>query len=53
MDNKIVLIIIALFIPPLAVHLKTKCAKTTVINLVLCLLFWIPGFIHPIWTILK
>jgi uncharacterized membrane protein YqaE (UPF0057 family) len=30
--NKIVLVILSLFIPPLAVYLKTKSAKDTIIN---------------------
>jgi uncharacterized membrane protein YqaE (UPF0057 family) len=51
--NKIALAIIAIFIPPLAVFLKTSDVKTTLINLVLCLLFWIPGVIHALWTVLK
>ncbi len=53
MDNKIVLIILALFIPPLAVFLKTSSGKTTIINLILCFFFWIPGVIHALWTVLK
>jgi uncharacterized membrane protein YqaE (UPF0057 family) len=50
--SKIVLIILAIFIPPLAVYLKTKSGKDTVINLVLCILFWIPGVIHALWKVL-
>jgi uncharacterized membrane protein YqaE (UPF0057 family) len=53
MDNKIVLIILAIFLPPLAVFLKTSNAKTTIINLILCFLFWIPGVIHALITVLK
>lgn len=51
--NKIVLVILSLFIPPLAVYLKTKSAKDTIINVVLCILFWIPGVIHALWVSLK
>ena len=53
MDNKILLIILAIFLPPLAVFLKTNNAKTTVINVILCILFWIPGVIHALLTVLK
>lgn len=53
MDNKIVLIILSLIIPPLAVYLKTNDVKTTLINLVLCILFFVPGVIHALWTVLK
>jgi uncharacterized membrane protein YqaE (UPF0057 family) len=51
--NKIVLVILAILLPPLAVFLKTSSAKTTIINLVLCIFFWIPGVIHALWTVLK
>jgi uncharacterized membrane protein YqaE (UPF0057 family) len=51
--NKIVLIILAILIPPLAVYLKTNNAKTTVINAILCFLFWLPGVIHALITVLK
>lgn len=51
--NKVVLIILSLFIPPLAVFLKTKSVKDTIINVVLCILFWIPGVIHALWVSLK
>ena len=52
MDNKIVQIILALFIPPLAVYVKTKNTKSTVINIILCCLFWLPGVIHALITVL-
>ena len=51
--NKVVLIILAILLPPLAVYLKTKSAKDTIINLVLCCLFWIPGVLHALYLILK
>ena len=51
--NKIVLIILSLFIPPLAVYLKTQSVKDTIINIVLCFLFWIPGVIHALIVSLK
>jgi uncharacterized membrane protein YqaE (UPF0057 family) len=51
--NKIVLVILAIFLPPLAVYLKTNSGKDTIINLVLCFFFWIPGVLHALWLILK
>lgn len=51
--NKFVLVILCLLLPPLAVYLKTKDVKTTLINLVLCFLFYVPGLIHALWTVLK
>ena len=49
---KILLVILCLFIPPLAVYLKTNNVKTTLINLVLSILFFIPGVIHALWVVL-
>jgi len=37
--SKVILIILAILLPPLAVYLKTKSAKDTIINLILCFLF--------------
>ena len=51
--SKLVLIILAILLPPLAVYLKTKAAKHTVINIVLCIFFWIPGILHALYLILK
>ena len=51
--NKIVLIILAILLPPLAVFLKKKAGKDLVINLLLCLLFYIPGIVHALWLIVK
>jgi|TARA_R110000822_G_scaffold187752_18_gene326799 uncharacterized membrane protein YqaE (UPF0057 family) len=53
MDNKILLIIASLLLPPLAVFLKTGAGKDLVINIVLCLFFWVPGIIHALWVSLK
>lgn len=51
--NKLVLIIVAILLPPLAVFLKTnKADKTLVINIILWLLFYIPGLIHALIVIL-
>lgn len=50
---KILQVVLCIFLPPLAVYLKTKDAKTTLINLVLTLLFWLPGFLHGLWVVLK
>ena len=45
MDNKIVLILLAIFLAPLAVFLKKGVGKDLVINILLCLIFYIPA--HP------
>ena len=51
--NKIVLIIIAILLPPLAVFLKSGVGKDLLINVILCILFWIPGVLHALWVVLK
>lgn len=46
MVDKIILVIIALFIPPLAVYLhQNACNQTTIINLILTILFFLPGML--------
>lgn len=51
--NKIVLIIIAILLPPVAVFIKKGAGKDLIINIVLCLLLFIPGVAHAIWLITK
>jgi len=53
MDNKLVLIIISILLPPLAVFLKKGAGKDLVINIVLCLIFFVPGAIHALWLTTK
>ena len=50
---KILLIILSFVLPPLAVYLASKCVKSTLINLVLCFLLYLPGLVHALWTVLK
>ena len=51
--NKILLIIIAILLPPLAVFLKSGAGRDLLINIILCILFWIPGVLHALWIVLK
>jgi len=51
--NKLLLVLLAILLPPLAVYLKTNSGKPTILNLVLCFFFWIPGVIHALWVVLK
>ncbi|WP_193212993.1 YqaE/Pmp3 family membrane protein [Luteolibacter marinus] len=50
--NKLLLVILAVLLPPLAVALKTGLDKTFVLNLILTLFMWIPGLIHALIVIL-
>jgi len=53
MDNKLVLLILAIFLPPIAVFLKKGAGRDLLINLVLCLFFYIPGIIHAVWLVTR
>lgn len=53
MDNKILLIIASLLLPPLAVFLKAGAGKDLVINILLCFLFWVPAIVHALWVTMK
>ncbi len=49
MDNKLVALIVSILLPPLAVYLKKGAGSDLVINIVLCILMWLPGVLHAIW----
>ena len=51
--NKRLLVIIAILLPPLAVFLKNGAGKDLIINIILCLFFYVPGMLHALWLILK
>ncbi|MCC1496089.1 YqaE/Pmp3 family membrane protein [Alcanivorax sp. 1008] len=51
--NKLLLVIIAVLLPPLAVFLKNGAGKDLIINIILCLFFYVPGILHALWLILK
>ena len=53
MNNKIVLILLSIFIAPVAVFLKKGAGKDLVINIVLCFLFYLPAVIHALWLVTK
>lgn len=53
--DKLLLIIIAIFLPPLAVYLhENACNNQTLLNILLTIVgFYLVGFIHAIWIITK
>jgi uncharacterized membrane protein YqaE (UPF0057 family) len=51
--NKLILIILAILLPPIAVFLKSGVGKDLVINIILSLIFFIPGVLHALWLITK
>jgi uncharacterized membrane protein YqaE (UPF0057 family) len=46
--NKLFLGIAAFFFPPLAVGIKKGFSGTLLLNILLTLLGWLPGFIHAL-----
>lgn len=46
----ILTIILNLFIPPLSVFLYKGLGKDFLINLILSLIFWLPGVIHAFYV---
>jgi uncharacterized membrane protein YqaE (UPF0057 family) len=52
-DNKILLIILAIFLPFVAVFLKKGVGSDLFINIILCIFFWLPGVIHALWVVTK
>jgi uncharacterized membrane protein YqaE (UPF0057 family) len=51
--NKTILVVLAILLPPLAVFLKDGVGKHFLINIVLCLFFYVPGILHALWLVLK
>ena len=52
-DNKTLMIILAIFLPFVAVYLKTGVGNALFINIILCIFFWLPGVIHALWVVTK
>lgn len=52
-EQKLLLVIIAILIPPLAVGLKEGIGGALILNIVLTLLFWLPGLLHALYVVLK
>ena len=50
MENKIVALIVSILPPPLAVYLKCGAGKDLLINILLCVLMWVPGILHAVWV---
>jgi uncharacterized membrane protein YqaE (UPF0057 family) len=49
--NKLALILIAIFLPPVAVLMKRGVGKDLLINILLCLLLIFPGMVHALWVV--
>lgn len=51
--NKILLIILAILLPPLAVFLSKGAGRDLLLNIVLCLIFYVPGIVHALWVVTR
>lgn len=51
--NQLLLVILAILLPPLAVGLKAGIGVALLLNIILCLFFYLPGVIHALWVVLK
>jgi len=49
--NKLVLILLAIFLPPVAVAVTRGVGKDLLINILLCLLLFFPGMVHALWVV--
>jgi uncharacterized membrane protein YqaE (UPF0057 family) len=52
-EQKLLLVIIAILLPPLAVGLKEGIGLHLILNIVLCLLFYVPGLLHALYIVLR
>ncbi|MGB0206182.1 MAG: YqaE/Pmp3 family membrane protein [Neptuniibacter sp.] len=44
-------LILAILLPPLGAFLQVGATKHLVINILLCLLGWLPGVAHAVWLV--
>ncbi|MGH1461094.1 MAG: YqaE/Pmp3 family membrane protein [Neptuniibacter sp.] len=47
----IINLILAILLPPLGAFLQVGVTKHLVINIILCLLGWLPGIAHAVWLV--
>jgi uncharacterized membrane protein YqaE (UPF0057 family) len=51
--DRFIEVLIALFLPPLAVALRKGLGLQFLINLILCLLFWVPAIVHAVYVVVS
>jgi uncharacterized membrane protein YqaE (UPF0057 family) len=49
----ILLLILAIFIPPVPVLIRTGCSWQLLLNVVLTIFIWLPGVIHAWYIVLR
>ncbi len=51
--NTLLLVIIAILLPPLAVGLKEGVGGHLVLSIFLTICFYVPGLLHALWVVLS
>ncbi|EOW0800149.1 YqaE/Pmp3 family membrane protein [Vibrio parahaemolyticus] len=51
--KKLILILLCIFLPPVAVYMEKGLNKDFFINLILTFFFVLPGTIHALWLTMK
>uniref|UniRef100_F1LDH4 Uncharacterized protein n=1 Tax=Ascaris suum TaxID=6253 RepID=F1LDH4_ASCSU len=48
--QQIIELILAIFLPPLAIFIHSSdCNIHVVVNIILCFFFWLPAVLHGLW----
>ena len=51
--GKLIRLLVAFFFPPVSIFLRRGVGKDLFINIILCILFYLPGSFHALWFELK
>jgi len=51
--NTLLLVIIAILLPPLAVGLKSGIGGALILNIILTIIFYVPGLLHALYVVLN
>lgn len=51
--KELILVIVSVFVPPLAVWLKRGLGRDVVVNVVLFVLGFFPALLHALWVVAK
>ena len=53
LHNKLLLIVLAVFLAPVAVFLKKGAGKDLLVNVILCFMLYLPAVLHALWLVAK
>lgn len=51
--NKVILILLSIFLPPIAVFLKQGVGMGLLLNILLCFAFFLPAVVHALYVTTK